>query len=264
MLKVIDVSNHQRGLKLSTLNADAFIFKLTEGTSFYDDTAEDFIKQARLLNKPFGLYHFLNGENISAQADFFLKKCVPYIGEAILVLDYEEYGRQGSKKSKEFLDIVFNQTKVRPLIYMNESDANSDDWSEVIKADFGLWVAKYSSNLPKLTQWPNYAMWQYTNSPYDTSHFYGDLNAFKKYATPITKNEKKYHTKGRRFRALKDLIVKADETWKKDTGMLFSKSSIIDIETICHTKTTTHARLNYNHREVFVTLHTDYVEMIEE
>ena len=48
MLKVIDISNHQKGLKLSTLSADAFIFKLTEGTSFYDETAEILLNKQEL------------------------------------------------------------------------------------------------------------------------------------------------------------------------------------------------------------------------
>lgn len=263
MLKVIDISNHQQGINLSTLKCDAFIFKLTEGTSFEDKAAKEFIRQARELKKPFGVYHFLNGESISEQASFFMSHSKNYIGEAVLILDYEMYGRVGAKKAKEFLDIVTKETKVKPLIYMNESDANSDDWSEVIKADYGLWIAKYSSSLPRLTQWPHYAMWQYTSTPLDTSHFYGDRHAWQKYALPIGESAKNYHTKGKRFKVLKNLVIKADETFKKDTGMLFCKSTIFDIETICHTQTTTHALLNYNHREVFVTLHKDYVEVVE-
>ena len=146
---------------------------------------------------------------------------------------------------------------------MNESDANSDNWSEVIKGDYGLWIAKYSSNLPKSSQWPEYAMWQYTSTPYDTSYFYGDLFAWEKYAQINTEDNTHYYTKGTRFKVLKDLIVKADETFKKDTGMIFCKSSILDIERICHTKTTTHGLINYNHHEVFITLHKDYVDKVE-
>ncbi len=262
MLTVIDVSNHQQGLNLSTLTADAFIFKLTEGTRFEDKTAKDFITQARNLNKPFGLYHFMDNSPVIEQADFFIAYAADYIGEAILVLDYEDYGRQGATNAHVFLDYVYQQTKVKPLIYMNESDANSDDWSKVIQSDYGLWVAKYSSNLPNLLKWPEYAMWQYTSSPYDTSYFYGDLLAWQKYAQIETDDNKNYHTTGTRFKALKDLIIKADEAFKKDTGMLFSKSTIFDIESICHTETTTHGRLYYNHSEVFITLHKDYVDKI--
>ncbi|HCM90432.1 MULTISPECIES: GH25 family lysozyme [Vagococcus] len=263
MLTIIDISNHQRGLALNSLSADTFIFKVTEGDYFKDDTLEDFIQQARSLDKPFGLYHFLDQSPVEEQANFFLSCITPYLGECLLVLDYEEYGRQGPDQAKRFLDIIYQKTQVKPLIYMNESDANAEDWSEVISADYGLWVAKYSSNLPKLSQWPNYAMWQYTSTPYDTSYFYGDLNAWKKYGLPETSNSTNYHLKGKRFKALKPLIIKADEWFKKDTGMFFSKSTVFDIQTICHTETTTHALIYYNHREVFVTLHKDYVELVE-
>ena len=263
MLKVIDVSNHQDGLNLSSLTADAFIFKLTEGNYFHDKSAPSFIKQAKALNKPFGLYHFLDGQPIKEQAAFFLEAARPYIGEALFVLDYESYGKQGPKAAKEFLEIIYHETKVRPLIYMNESDANEVDWSEVIEGNYGLWVAKYSSNLPNVPQWKEYAMWQYTSYPLDTSHFYGDLLAWQKYATPEGNESQNYHTKGTRFKALKDLIIKADETFKKDTSLLFSKSTVFDIESICHTQTTTHGRILYNHCEVFVTLHKDYVAKVE-
>ncbi|MEG2708926.1 MAG: GH25 family lysozyme [Vagococcus sp.] len=262
MLTVIDLSNHQQGLDLSTLTADAFIFKLTEGNYFEDKAALGFIRQARALNKPFGLYHFLDTSPITEQVDFFLTHASPFIGEALLALDYEDYGRVGSIKAKQFLDEVSDKTGVKPLIYMNESDANSEDWKEVIKSDYGLWVAKYSSNLPKLTQWTEYAMWQYTSSPYDTNHFYGDINAWRKYSQVPSEETTHYHTTGKRFKVLKDLIVKADEAFKKDTGLLFSKSSLIAIESIRHTQTTTHGCLHYNHREVFVTLHKDYVDKI--
>lgn len=262
MLRVIDISNHQQGLDLSLLTADAFIFKLTEGTTFEDKAAKNFIAQAKNLKKPFGLYHFMDQAPVIEQAQFFLKYAKEYLGEALLVLDYESYGKQGALAAMSFLDYVYQETKVKPLIYMNESDANSEDWSDVIKKDYGLWVAKYSSNLPALTQWSEYAMWQYTSSPYDTSYFYGDILAWQKYAQIETDHNQDYYTTGIRFKALKDLIIKADEMFKKDTGMLFSKSTIFDIESICHTETTTHALLHYNHTEVFVTLHKDYVDKI--
>ena len=266
MLKVIDLSNHQRGVKLDTLNADAFIFKATEGTYFIDDTCDHFVQQAKKLKKPYGIYHFLDQSDVIKQADFFLTHIKGYIGEAILVLDYEAYGKQGAIKAKQFLDYVYQKTKVKPLIYMNESDANSDDWSNVVKDDYGLWVAKYSTNPPHTPQWNDITMWQYTSTPVDTSHFYGDRDAWSRYASPKKENhqnKENYHTNGRRFEALKSLIIQADETFKKSSGMQFSKSTIFDIEQICHTKTTTHARILYNHSEVFVTLHKDYVRKID-
>lgn len=138
MLKVIDVSNHQTGLSLKTLNADAFIFKATEGNYFTDKTCDTFVTQAKALGKPYGVYHFLDQTDAIDQAKYFLKEIDGYLGEALLVLDYEGYGKQGANKAKVFLDYIYNQTGIKPLIYMNESDANSDDWAEVVKGDYGL------------------------------------------------------------------------------------------------------------------------------
>lgn len=265
MLSVIDLSNHQKGIRLESLICDAFIFKATEGTYFIDSACDVFVQEAKELNKPYGVYHFLDQSDVKEQAHFFLDHIKGYIGEALLVLDYEGYGKQGAKKAKEFLDIIYEETGVKPLIYMNESDANGDDWSEVVRGDYDLWVAKYSKQEPHTPQWLDIAMWQYTDTPLDHSYFYGDSTAWYAYARSIkedNKHKENYHTKGKRFKALKDLILKLDETWKVNTGMTFSKNTIFDIEQICHTKTTTHARILYNHTPVFVTLHKDSVVQV--
>lgn len=182
MLHVIDLSNHQAGTSLTQVPADAYIFKATEGTYFVDKACDPFVQQAKKLGKPYGVYHFLDQSDVVDQAHFFLQNIKGYIGEALLVLDYEGYGKQGVAKAKLFLETIYKETGVRPLIYMNESDANEVDWRYVIADNYGLWVAKYSAQVPNLRYWPHYAMWQYTSSPVDKSYFYGDLTAWKAYA----------------------------------------------------------------------------------
>lgn len=181
-LKVVDLSNNNASKKISSYPADAYMFKVTEGNYFIDKYCDQFVQQAIKAGKPWGVYHFMDGSNWQQQADFFLKHAKGYIGEGILCLDYEMYGRQGSNIAKKWLDYVYQKTGVKPIIYMSESVTKEENWSEVVKADHGLWVAKYSSQKPNVGYWPNYMMWQYTDKPHDKNYFYGDKKAWQAYA----------------------------------------------------------------------------------
>ncbi|MGY3767081.1 GH25 family lysozyme [Vagococcus vulneris] len=188
-----DVSNHQAGLKLSTLQSDCFIFKATEGTFFVDKTCDSFVQQAKALNKPYGVYHFLDGSDVIAQADFFVKNIKGYVGEAVLILDYEMYGRQGAAQAKRFCDRVFDKTGVRCWLYMNESDCNSDNW-KALANDYAFWIAKYSSNAPSVHDYLNVIGWQFTSTPLDKNEFYMDTGTWNKYASNGTKKPVKRET----------------------------------------------------------------------
>lgn len=182
MLRVADLSNHNNS-NLSNYPADAYIFKITEGNYFLDKNCASYVQQAKAMGKPYGFYHFMdNGSSAQAQAEFFVSKITPYIGEALLVLDYEMYGRLGTNQAKVFLDYVYNKTGVKPLVYCSESVTHEENWSQVVAGNYGLWVAKYSSNKPNVKYWPFYAMWQYTSTPYDLSEFYGTIENWKSYA----------------------------------------------------------------------------------
>lgn len=48
MLYGIDISNHQKGLQLSTSAADMYIMKATEGTSYVDRTCDPWVHRQQL------------------------------------------------------------------------------------------------------------------------------------------------------------------------------------------------------------------------
>lgn len=181
-LNVVDLSNNNSSKKITSYPADAYMFKVTEGNCFVDKYCDQFVQQAIKANKPFGVYHFMDGSDWKQQADFFLKHAKGYIGKGILCLDYESYGRQGSAIAKKWLDYVYQKTGVKPIIYMSESVTKEENWSAVVKANYGLWVAKYSSQKPNVGYWSSYMMWQYTSTPHDKNTFYGDKKVWAKYA----------------------------------------------------------------------------------
>lgn len=195
MLKGIDISHHQRNIDLSKIETDFVICKATEGNGYTDECCDKFYQQAKKLGKKLGIYHFARpdlGNTAIAEADWFLKETKGYHNEAILVLDWEARAlNYPISWAKEWMDRVYEKTGIKPILYISESPANSKDWSSVANADYGIWVAKYSSKAPSLKHWKFYCMWQYTSKGslqgysgnLDLDYFYGDSIAWDKYAS---------------------------------------------------------------------------------
>lgn len=198
-LKGIDISHHQNGINIAKLDVDFVISKATEGVGYTDDCCDKFYQAAKKAGKKLGVYHYARpdlGNSATAEADYFIKETKGYHKESVLVLDWEEGDLGNVAWAKAWLDRVYEKTGVKPMIYMSESPANSYDWSSVAKADYGIWVAKYGSNngqagnKPSAKNWSFIAMWQYTskgslsgyNGNLDLNIFYGDKNAWDKYA----------------------------------------------------------------------------------
>lgn len=203
MLKGIDISHHQRGIDLGAIDVDFVICKATEGNGYTDEMCDTFYQKAKSLGKKLGVYHFARpdlGNSAEAEADWFIKETLGYHKEAILVLDWESGDLTNVAWAKAWLDRVYSKTGVKPVIYMSASVMHSADWSSVVNADYGLWVANYGSNNGTaqesvfdrypLKYWSFYALWQYTsvgrlngyNGNLDLNYFSGDSSAWDKYA----------------------------------------------------------------------------------
>lgn len=146
----IDISNWQAGIDVSKVPCDFVICKATQGTTYVSPDCDRAYQQAKKAGKCLGVYHYASGGDPVAEAKFFLANIKNYIGEAILVLDWEsnQNGRfsEGASWCKKWLDYVYQQTKVRALIYMSKSVCRDYDWSSVAP-NHGLWVAQYADNV---------------------------------------------------------------------------------------------------------------------
>lgn len=201
-LNGIDISNWQVGINLSVVPGDFVIVKATEGTTYVSPEADVQYQGAKSTGKLLGVYHFGTGAGAIDEAKFFLSNVQGYLGEAILFLDWEAgVVTQGVGYAKAFLDYVYQQTGIRPLIYMSKSVVNSYDWSTV-SANYGLWVAQYADSMPTGYQsnpwtddngfgtWSGPAIFQYAStgrlSGYsgnlDLDMFYGDATAWNNFA----------------------------------------------------------------------------------
>lgn len=200
----IDIASYQTGIDLSVVPCDFVIVKATEGVNYTNPDFSRAYTQAKEQNKLIGIYHYANGAGATAEADYFLSVVGDRVGDAILVLDWEQGGNSafGSVSyAKQWLDRIYAQTKVRPLIYMSKSVTYGYDWSAVAP-NHGLWVAQYADTNPTNYQsnpwtdtngygaWSSPVIFQYTSTGrlsgwsgnLDLNLAYMDATAWGKYA----------------------------------------------------------------------------------
>lgn len=200
----IDIASYQTGIDLSVVPCDFVIIKATEGVNYTNPDFTRAYTQAKEQNKLIGIYHYANGAGATAEADYFLSVVGDRVGDAILVLDWEQGGNSafGSVSyAKQWLERVYSKTKVRPLIYMSKSVTYGYDWSAVAP-NHGLWVAQYADTNPTNYQsnpwtdtngygaWSSPVIFQYTSTGrlsgwsdnLDLNLAYMDATAWSKYA----------------------------------------------------------------------------------
>lgn len=199
MLTGIDISKWQGAGFNVDAAADFVICKATEGTGYVDPLCDKFYQQAKAKGKLLGVYHFARpdlGTTGEAEADFFVKNIKGYIGEAILVLDYE-CAPYSDDWAYAFAKRVHDLTGVWPMLYASASKINGVNWTKTAK-NCGLWIAGYPNayNVPNpptpkpsdmpygIGAWPFWAIWQYTSSAgaLDRDIANMDATAWRKYA----------------------------------------------------------------------------------
>lgn len=155
---------------------DFVILRATLGNDYVDPDCDNKYQRAKSEGKLLGVYHFAKMGDPTIEADWFVNNVLGYIGEAILVLDYET--NTNVTWALTWLNRVKERTGVKPLIYMSASTIKAADWSHVVEADYGLWVAGYpakydvsnpawtdGSDMPyDISPWPFAAIWQFTSS----------------------------------------------------------------------------------------------------
>ena len=203
----IDISSWQTGIDLTAVPADFVIIKATEGTGYVNSDCDRAFQQAKQAGKLRGVYHYANGGNATAEADYFLANIEGYIKDAILCLDWESQnnalcGTGGPARTwiSNWCNRIVERTGVKPLIY-----ASASLYSEVSGiGDYGLWIAQYADNNDtgyQDTPWNegayDCAIRQYSshgrlsgwNGNLDLNKAYMDATAWGKYANPAGGDE---------------------------------------------------------------------------
>lgn len=149
MLNGIDIARYQKGIDLSVVPCDFVIVKATQGISYVSPTFREQIGQTNLFGKLLGVYHYAGGGGAVPEAKHFINTVREYIGNAILVLDWE--GEQNPNfgnpnYAKEFLATVKRETGITPFIYMSKSVCRQ--YASAWDASYPLWCAQYKNQQP--------------------------------------------------------------------------------------------------------------------
>ena len=200
-MRGIDISSWQAGIDLEkVLNSVEFcIIKATGGSGYVNPYCDEWVQLCKDLNKPWGFYHFANDDgwnDAATEANYFINACWNYFGDGIPILDWET--DLPDEWINTFVNIVHSETGIWPWIY-----GNPWRFSENIEQNCGRWVASYPDiyqpslyvDLPE----PPYVdglmcAWQFAsdcqvkgyNGNLDASVFYGDVEAWNKYAGKST------------------------------------------------------------------------------
>lgn len=180
-LNGVDIASYQSGINPARLTTTDFVIvKFTQGTRYLNPHADRQYSEAKAAGKLLGAYHYAEGKDAKAEAQYFVNCLGSRVGECILALDWE--GKQntafGTGKDvtwcKTFLDEVFRLTGVRPLIYMSKSVCRRYNWSSVTQ-NYPLWCAQYGSN----------AKTDYQFSPWTDNNGFGawDKDTIRQYSS---------------------------------------------------------------------------------
>lgn len=199
MLRGIDISKWQ-SVGTGDGDYDFVICKATEGVGYTDPNCDGHYQRAKSQGKLLGVYHFARpGYNSAvAEADWFVSQIQGYIGEALLILDWEVEATWNIDWAKQWLDRVYEKTGVKPLVYASGSVITGNNWSSVANANYGLWIAywpnsyQYGEGWPSspsemtygIGDWKMWALWQFSsrNGRLDCDVANMDRDGWMKYA----------------------------------------------------------------------------------
>lgn len=201
---MIDVSSWQTGINVTNTGAEIVVAKATEGTTYVNPNCDRVVQDALAAGQGVGVYHFAHTENDAKQeAQHFINSTRGYINKGIVpILDWEPNALWDTNWALTWLRTVEAAWGTKPIIYTYQYVENSYDWTNVVRENYGLWIAAYTLDdtpiygfnpptaQPTLYHWPFAVAWQYTanghvngwNGGLDLSVVYGDLNTWHAYA----------------------------------------------------------------------------------
>lgn len=196
-MRGVDVSNWQCDIDTAVLDADFVVAGATWGIGGFNNmclingvnqAANYQLGRATNSGKSIGVYHYAMGHDANAEADFFINNVRGYVGNAVLVLDWEaqdnpQFGNGAWVET--WVRRVHDRTQVWPIVYVQASALGQ--LTSFVREHCGVWVAQYASmaatgyqERPWLYGAYGEAMRQYASNGY-VSGYAGrlDLNYFR-------------------------------------------------------------------------------------
>lgn len=154
-LNLIDISSYQEGINLEAVFAsnplDGAIIKATEGQSYVNPSCDKWVQYCIRTNRPWGFYHYLASHDPVAEAKYFVKHCMNYFHDGLPAADYEGsiVATYGTYYLRRWLETVYAETGVRPLVYCNLSTIQADvnGFRSIAEDGYPLWLAQWIGNI---------------------------------------------------------------------------------------------------------------------
>ena len=149
-MNFIDISSHQQGISLPGLfdanpALDGVIVKVSQGTGYVNPFAKEWLDWLTANGKPVGTYHYLDMMGAEAEARHYVESVRPWLGRAVLAIDYEESTlAKGTAYLKACLDEVYRLTGIRPLVYCSRSVTQAQNFNDIARTGYRLWMAQYA------------------------------------------------------------------------------------------------------------------------
>lgn len=206
-MRGIDVSNWQCDIDTAAVDADFIVAGATWGvggfnnmclTNGVNQAANYQLGRATNSGKSIGVYHYAMGRDANAEADFFIDNVRGYVGNAVLVLDWESQDNPQFGNGvwiETWVRHVHDRTRVWPIVYVQASALGQ--LTPFVREHCGVWVAQYASmaatgyqETPWLYGAYGEAMRQYTSNGYvpgyagrlDLNYFRGERWQWDAYA----------------------------------------------------------------------------------
>lgn len=151
---MIDIASYQATIDLDAVFAqnelDGVIVKATQGLKYVNPHCDKWVQWLIKHDKPWGFYHYLDSTDPVAEAKRFVNDTINYFGAGVPCADYEGNIVQayGTYYLRRWLETVYAETGVKPLVYCNLSTIQSDvnGFKTIAEAGYKLWLAQYASN----------------------------------------------------------------------------------------------------------------------
>lgn len=166
----IDVSSYQKDIDWDKVCADKrikFVYiKATEGSTYTSPHFEFNIENARKHGLKVGSYHFLRTtSSLKSQFENFKKSARRDEQDLLPLIDFENKGSWTHKQIidslEAFAGMIREHYHCEPMIYTMTSFFNS--YLSPYFNKYPIFIARYSTSLPQLSNGAQYLLWQYTD-----------------------------------------------------------------------------------------------------
>lgn len=167
---VVDISHHNNLVDLQTAKQSGIFgvfHKATQGLSYVDPLYGQHRTNALAAGLTWGAYHYGDGSDGVAQADFFLKNVGDLNNNVLLVLDFEANPTGPSmpiEEARAFVTHVQTATGKWPGFYCGHYF--KELLGTAIDSTIGncwLWLAQYGPTPVVPSTWKTWTFWQYTD-----------------------------------------------------------------------------------------------------